>query len=765
MPSLDAIQPVHDRYRRRRRVSIGIAVGAVLAATVYLFWPLFSGQASYFEWDVPEQYWPDLVFLCDSIHAGELPYWNPYDRGGYPFHADPQAGTYHPLNWAICAVSGPSPGLGWATFRVVASFAICGLFGLLWLRRIGASWAGALVGAVLLEAAPFMRNNWELNLTAGYAWLPAMLWASERLVTLRRVPDGLLLALATALCGWTGSPPALWLACAFTAVYTTFRIGEESREAGREMLRGLPALATVPLIGAALLGVMLVPGAELSTHSVQAGRSFESIAQGSLETEQLIALVWPMPGNHLYVGLLALALTPLALRHAKMRSAGSNLPWLFVVMGALSVALSLGGWVFRLAYDWLPVFDLFRAPYRYQAWLGPCAAGIVALGLPSEKKAFVGALGRRLRVASGLLLLLGIVALVLVDGWGPGLLGLAFALLLGSRTLRPPFHQGSIVWALPLAAIVLVDVTQALPDHRHMRPGQPRWDEPAAAAVVPHAPNTRERWRYMDEFAIGSRSGTRLRRRDFRGYQDPLLLASYERVVGNLRAHPQLAPQFNVRYALQGPHFIHGWDRHYLPPPEALGEVLNARVVHRGEGERTVTELMDALPGAYFVPTSEVERVESRRDALSRTIELAPSAIAILDGAVDPSDAPPPSAAGAARAGRPRASATRWELRPDVVRFTIEAPTEGVVVVNEAWLPGWRARVDGERAPVFRANGFVRAIPVPAGAHQVVMTYRPESGLYWRQVLLFGWLAVLLGLLGLPVSRWVAAWARRRSGP
>ena len=208
MPSLDAIQPVHDRYRRRRRVSIGIAVGAVLAATVYLFWPLFSGQASYFEWDVPEQYWPDLVFLCDSIHAGELPYWNPYDRGGYPFHADPQAGTYHPLNWAICAVSGPSPGLGWATFRVVASFAICGLFGLLWLRRIGASWAGALVGAVLLEAAPFMRNNWELNLTAGYAWLPAMLWASERLVTLRRVPDGLLLALATALCGWTGSPPA-----------------------------------------------------------------------------------------------------------------------------------------------------------------------------------------------------------------------------------------------------------------------------------------------------------------------------------------------------------------------------------------------------------------------------------------------------------------------------------------------------------------------------------------------------------------------------
>jgi len=91
-----------------------LAVGAILLATAYLFWPiswalLTGGDPPWFEWDVPEQYWPDLVYVCESLHRAELPYWNPYDRGGYPFYADPQAASFHPLTWAICAVGGPRP--------------------------------------------------------------------------------------------------------------------------------------------------------------------------------------------------------------------------------------------------------------------------------------------------------------------------------------------------------------------------------------------------------------------------------------------------------------------------------------------------------------------------------------------------------------------------------------------------------------------------------------------------------------------------------
>src|SRR5690606_23648347 len=143
-----------------------------------------------------------------------------------------------------------------------------------------------------------------------------------------------------------------------------------------------------------------------------------------------------------------------------------------------------------------------------------------------------------------------------------------------------------------------------------------------ARRVLAEAPGARDRWRVMDEFAVTCRAGTRHRRRDLRGYQDPLLLASYERVVAALREHPELAPQYNVRFALQGPHFLHGWDRHYLPPPAELRARLRSRVRYEDREERSVTELLDALPLAYFVPAGEVEAAPDRQRALARVIEL-----------------------------------------------------------------------------------------------------------------------------------------------
>jgi len=48
-------------------------------------------------------------------------------------------------------------------------------------------------------------------------------------------------------------------------------------------------------------------------------------------------------------------------------------------------------------------------------------------------------------------------------------------------------------------------------------------------------------------------------------------------------------------------------------------------------------------------------------------------------------------------------------------------------VLNDTFAPGWRADVDGEPAPVFRANALVRAVPVDAGRHRVEFAYAPGS--------------------------------------
>jgi uncharacterized membrane protein YfhO len=43
------------------------------------------------------------------------------------------------------------------------------------------------------------------------------------------------------------------------------------------------------------------------------------------------------------------------------------------------------------------------------------------------------------------------------------------------------------------------------------------------------------------------------------------------------------------------------------------------------------------------------------------------------------------------------------------------------------WYPGWRATVDGQPAPVLRANYAFRAIRLGPGQHQVQLTFTPRS--------------------------------------
>lgn len=50
-----------------------------------------------------------------------------------------------------------------------------------------------------------------------------------------------------------------------------------------------------------------------------------------------------------------------------------------------------------------------------------------------------------------------------------------------------------------------------------------------------------------------------------------------------------------------------------------------------------------------------------------------------------------------------------------------------VLVISLDYLPGWRAEVDGEKADLFSANGFLTALYLTGGDHEVVLSYRPPG--------------------------------------
>ena len=58
------------------------------------------------------------------------------------------------------------------------------------------------------------------------------------------------------------------------------------------------------------------------------------------------------------------------------------------------------------------------------------------------------------------------------------------------------------------------------------------------------------------------------------------------------------------------------------------------------------------------------------------------------------------------------------------IEATVVAPRDGLAVILDPFYPGWTATLDGKPVPVLRADHAFQAVPVPAGRHELRLTYR-----------------------------------------
>jgi hypothetical protein len=155
-----------------------------------------------------------------------------------------------------------------------------------------------------------------------------------------------------------------------------------------------------------------------------------------------------------------------------------------------------------------------------------------------------------------------------------------------------------------------------------------------------------------------------------------------------------------------------------------------------------VYRLSDPWPRAY-VACGVREGVSSEAALAAPYREgFEPGAQVALEGA----------GAATCRSGRAR----RTAFVPGRERYEVESDGTAYLVTRDSYARGWRARVDGREAPVLRANGKHRAVPLPAGAHEVSLRYHPP-----------GWRAGLV-VTGLSVLSLMALWVRapsREDGP
>jgi hypothetical protein len=117
-------------------------------------------------------------------------------------------------------------------------------------------------------------------------------------------------------------------------------------------------------------------------------------------------------------------------------------------------------------------------------------------------------------------------------------------------------------------------------------------------------------------------------------------------------------------------------------------------------------------------------------------------------------EAPVPAGLQAPPAGAADAGAV--ELVKDLPGDTalrVVAARSALLVLNDAFAPGWSALVDGRPAEIVRTNALVRGVWMTPGSHEVRFLYRTPG-------LAVGWALALAGAAGL--GAWGLAERMRR---
>jgi hypothetical protein len=739
-------------------VSWGWAYAAAALLVLLFFYPIVLGKV----FISPDSVAPaGFAKIANEAlhHRHEYPLWNPFTFLGMPsfgslafvpyvYPPDPIFGF---LNQTL-----HFPDLTW----LIAHYLLLAAAMVALLRALGASPAGAALGAVTLALTPNLVavgafGHGSQIMTAAY--LPLLFFLFDRFV---RRGSWLALAgfaLAAAFQLLRGHVQIVFYTWLALLGYAAFLAVDAARGGRRgESARAVGGVAGGLLLGFGMSAFLYLPVHEYSKLSVRGaaeggGAGLAYATSWSFSPGEILTFLVPGMfgfGGRTYWGGMPftdypnyMGIVPLALAvFAAVRTRGVLRAYLLSLAG-VSLLISFGKHfqpLYSLLYYHLPFFNKFRVPVMILVLVQFATAVLAALGLTQALQVSGSAAKGRDPGAAWMraaLLAVGgtFVALAFLQVTGPALRAYAVA-------HRPGFDAESAGLALDMAAVSAVQsgliLAAALLVIAFARRG--RLSRLAAAALVlgltavdlwtvdrkiidPQVATARQ---YADQFdetpeiAYLRADSTQFRVLPLRWDDSRLAAFGIASVLGYHPAKPRLYQAFvdtvgfnslatlealNVKYVLADGYF----------PPEVPGVAL------RLDGAVKVYEVLGAVPRAYLVHRVHPVRNDSAVLAMMRTGMFEPRDEVLwtdLNEIPDVAEAPD---------HQDSVQTISYDFNRS--EYLVSSQTPGVLVTVEEYDPDWSVTVDGAPAVIHRVNYLMRGVALPAGVHRVRFEYRPRA--------------------------------------
>jgi hypothetical protein len=687
---------------------------------------------------------PVRDFGFSRLKVGEIPLWNPYTNCGMPFLATYQAALYYPLNFPHWFADSARA----ISLIYLLHIFVAGAFMFLWVREIGGDNLSATFGGTAFMLCSFVVYilTWP-HITLCHTWIPLVFLLIHRTFRRGRPTDAALLGVAVAcqfLAGYLqGFVYTLYGAFAYVIYLAVLEIIRGKRESGAFGRSFALTLFGLTLLPALLIAFQLLPTYELSALSTRptGGLTREAVLVGGSLYPSMFLAALTNPGSHkweqytLYPGIVTLALAVFALtKRGRWADTG-----FFLAMAVVSALIAFGGHtpLFDI-YMLLPTSDWFRLPNRLLILAAFSVATLGAIGLKhlindvlenseGASRIFLAQCGVFIGLCAAFLLLVprgaGVYVFILLVG-----------VLIGAR--------GRSASAVGLLAILLVALDLSL---YVSNPVTYPWITPQVFPemekekqfVREHAGLDRvhifRRTHDWKNYLLNANFGMIEKIRTTTGYES-LTLQRYAEFcayleegglpsrelpfTGALRwasdsAYPHMLNLLGARLIVEDP------GRALYPepaPPNTMPKGFRLKKVF--SGQVNVYENPDAIPRAFF--TTKFEVIKDKREVLARLSDKAFDYKSVLVLEEEPKLV-------AAETQPASAPVTVKPVGEDRIDLLVDAPSAGLVFLNDIFMPGWRARIGGKELPIYRADYLFMAVPVEAGRHSIEVVYVPGS--------------------------------------
>ncbi len=155
-------------------------------------------------------------------------------------------------------------------------------------------------------------------------------------------------------------------------------------------------------------------------------------------------------------------------------------------------------------------------------------------------------------------------------------------------------------------------------------------------------------------------------------------------------------------------------------------------------GPFAVLEYTGALPRAKFYTDWQTGLSDAQTLQQLRAPEWDPARQVLLSEKIAGTTPSPTSATS-------EASITQYAPKHITVKTRSTAP--GILLLNDRWHPDWKVTVDGQSAPLLRANFLMRGVSVAAGEHTVEYRFDPPHQTLWVSLAAVATGLLLVGIL------------------